>query len=124
MNQTLAIRVSYLALLAWQLTWHGALHPARSLPWLAVAIAVVPLLLGIGAVWRGTPRSLVWPGLFVLALFCHAVMESWADANERVAALIAVGLCLAFYAAIWPLAVQVARERKAARAAAREGAET
>lgn len=120
MNASLWTRLSYLALLLWQGIWHGWLHPANRLPWLALALAVVPMLLGLRAVWRGTPRSLVWPGLFVLALFCHATMEAWADPTERWAALVAVALTAAFYASIWPLAVRVARERKAQRAAARE----
>jgi len=85
---------AWAALVLLQLAWYGWLFPPRLVPaWLVLAIAVVPLLLPLGAL-RDVRRALLWTGILSLFYFCHGVAEAWSAPAERIPALVEVALTL------------------------------
>ena len=97
MKPATAARWLYLALLAWQWIWF-ALLPApwgKALPWLAL-LATLPLLLPLAGVWREQSRSLIWAGYLVLFYLTVGLVELWAAADQRLAAMVQVLLATAF----------------------------
>ncbi|RDS82374.1 DUF2069 domain-containing protein [Dyella psychrodurans] len=86
--------ITWMALIALQCAWYAWLFPPQHLPmWLALAIAVIPLLLPLLAL-RNMHRALLWVGILSLFYFCHGVAESWSSAQERGPALLEVLLTL------------------------------
>ncbi|AIF49136.1 DUF2069 domain-containing protein [Dyella japonica] len=74
---------AWAALTLLQLTWHGWLFPAQSMPsWLVLCLTVVPLLLPLFAI-RDVRRALLWVGILSLFYFCHGVSEAWSAPGER-----------------------------------------
>jgi uncharacterized membrane protein len=91
---------AWLALIALQCAWYAWLFPPQTVPpWLALAVAVVPLLLPFFAM-RNTRRALLWTGILSLFYFCHGVAESWSSAQERGVALTEVLLTLVLIASL------------------------
>lgn len=91
---------AWLALTALQCAWYAWLFPPQHIPmWLALAIAVVPLLLPILAL-RNVHRALLWVGILSLFYFCHGIAESWSSAQERWPALLEVLLTLLLIGAL------------------------
>lgn len=88
---------AYLAMLGWQLVWHGLLPPplgARNL-WLA-GTACVPLLIPLAGMLRTNYRSMIWAGLLLMLYFTIGIMEAWSNPAQRVPALVQVALAV-FY---------------------------
>ena len=77
---------AWIAQILLQCAWYGWLFPPQHVPmWLALALAVIPLLLPLLAI--STPRrALLWAGMLNLFYFCHGVAESWSSPQERVPA--------------------------------------
>ena len=63
-------------------------------------VALAPLLPLTPGVLHLRHRSLVW-GMFLLMLyFIIGIMEGWANAPQRVAALVQVALCCGYFAGL------------------------
>lgn len=90
---SLAVRIAYVANLAWQIAWHALLpRPMGSqLPWLAL-LALAPLLLPLAGVMRLRPRSMTWASYLLLLYFVAGVTEAWSNPPQRLAALVQVVL--------------------------------
>jgi uncharacterized membrane protein len=81
---------AWIALILLQCAWYAWLFPPQRMPvWLALAIAVIPLLLPFLAIGN-VRRALLWAGTLSLFYFCHGIAESWSSAQERVPALLEV----------------------------------
>ena len=100
MSATPATRTDRIGLGAWaalgllQLAWHGWLFQPRTMPvWLALAIAVIPLLLPLSAI-RNIRRALLWTGILSLFYFCHGVAEAWSAPDERALAWLEIVLAV------------------------------
>jgi len=93
--------VAWLALIALQLTWHWALPPPHGAasPYLAAA-AIVPLLLPVRGVLRGSLRSMTWAGYLAMLYLVVGVMEAWANPPQRVPALAQVALVAVFVGSV------------------------
>lgn len=91
---------AWIALILLQCAWYAWLFPPQRMPvWLALAIAVFPLLLPFLAI--GNPRrALLWTGILSLFYFCHGIAESWSSAQERAPALLEVLLALVLIGAL------------------------
>ncbi|WP_233843362.1 DUF2069 domain-containing protein [Dyella sp. 2HG41-7] len=91
---------AWIALILLQCAWYAWLFPPQHLPmWLALVIAVVPLLLPFLAIGN-LRRALLWVGMLSLFYFCHGIAESWSSAQERVPALLEVLLTLLLIGAL------------------------
>jgi uncharacterized membrane protein len=102
--------VSWAALVALQLVWHGWLFPAQTIPVvLVLAITVIPLLLPLLAI-RDVRRALLWVGILSLFYFCHGIAEAWGSPSERWLALTEIFLTLVL---IGTLGASVKRKPKA-----------
>lgn len=85
---------AWIALILLQCAWYVWLFPPQRVPmWLALGLAVVPLLLPWLAI-RNIRRALLWTGILSLFYFCHGVAESWSSTQERLPALLEVALTL------------------------------
>lgn len=91
---------AWIALILLQCAWYAWLFPPQRVPmWLALGLAVVPLLLPLLAI-RSMRRALLWVGMLSLFYFCHGVAESWSSPQERVPALLEVLLTLLLIGAL------------------------
>ena len=88
---------TYLAVLAWQLIWHGLLPQpwGAQLPWLAL-FACLPLLIPLPGLIKMSYRSMIWAGLMLMLYFTIGVMEIWSNPPQRPAAAVQVLLSV-FY---------------------------
>ncbi|HKT29261.1 DUF2069 domain-containing protein [Dyella sp.] len=101
--------VAWGALILLQCAWYAWLFPPQHMPvWLALAIAVVPLLLPFLAIGN-MRRALLWVGILSLFYFCHGITESWSSAQERMPALLEVLLA---FVLIGALGAGVKRKRR------------
>jgi len=91
---------AWIAQILLQCTWYAWLFPPQHMPtWLALGVAVVPLLLPFLAF--GKPRrALLWAGMLNLFYFCHGVAESWSSPQERVPAWLELLLALVLIGAL------------------------
>lgn len=91
---------AWIALIVLQCAWYAWLFPPQHVPmWLALVIAVVPLLLPFLAIGN-VRRALLWVGILSLFYFCHGIAESWSSAQERMPALLEVLLTLLLIGAL------------------------
>jgi uncharacterized membrane protein len=91
---------AWIALILLQCTWYAWLFPPQRVPmWLALGLAVIPLLLPF-LVIANVRRALLWVGMLSLFYFCHGVAESWSSAQERVPAMLEVLLALVLIGAL------------------------
>lgn len=88
---------AYLAVMAWQVVWHGLLPPPRGAHnfWLAI-LAFLPLLIPITGLIRAVYRSMIWAGLLLMLYFTIGVMEMWVNPPQRPAAVVQI-LLTVFY---------------------------
>ncbi|RUL69714.1 DUF2069 domain-containing protein [Dyella choica] len=101
---------AWMALILLQCVWYAWLFPPQRMPmWLALGVAVVPLLLPFLAIGN-VRRALLWVGMLSLFYFCHGIAESWSSAQERAPALLEVLLALLLIGA---LGAGVRRRQKA-----------
>lgn len=92
------VQYSWLALLAWQITWHGLLPlPLGSRSWLLALLAAAPLALLTRGVWQARHRSYFWAMFLVMLYFMAGVTEAWSNADQRAAAMLQVFLALGFF---------------------------
>ena len=89
--------VTYVLLIVLQIAWHAlAPAPAGNGSWLLAGVAVLPLLLPLRGVLKGSLRAMTWAGFLVLAYFIVGVMEAWSNPAQRVAAVTQIILSCAF----------------------------
>lgn len=91
---------AWIAQILLQCAWYAWLFPPQHMPvWIALSVAVIPLLLPFLAI--GKPRrALLWVGMLSLFYFCHGVAESWSSMHERVPAWLEVLFALAVIGAL------------------------
>ena len=95
------VLMSWLALLAWQIAWHGLLPtPFGSRSWVLVLLATAPLLVLTRGVWQGRQRSYFWAMFLVMLYFLVGVMEAWSNADQRIAAIVQLLLTLGFFSGL------------------------
>ena len=110
------IRIGLLALVLLQVLWHGFLPVPRSpLGWVALAVAVVPLLLLLPGAWRARPMPLFWANLLCLLYFSHGVSEAWTEPTMRPWAIAEIALAIVIISAYGAFGLQ---SRRGARARA------
>ena len=91
---------AWIAQILLQCAWYAWLFPPPRVPiWLALVLAVVPLLLPLLAIGN-VRRALLWVGMLNLFYFCHGVAESWSSAQQRLPALLEVLLALVLIGAL------------------------
>jgi uncharacterized membrane protein len=111
-----ALRVglgAWAALVALQFAWYLAwAPPAEGDGWIALMLAVPPLLLPLLALRRSAERALLWVGILALGFFSHGVVAAWTTPGARMPALLECALCVVVIGAIgW----HTLRSRRAAR---------
>lgn len=87
----------YFALIILLFLWHGFIFPAEKQPWLKLFFIMTPLLLPIRGLLKEKPYTYAWTSFIILIYFMHGVVESWANDNERIIALIEVYLSVQVY---------------------------
>ena len=88
---------TYLAVLAWQVIWHGLLPPplgARN-AWL-VTIACLPLFMPLAGLVRMKYRSMIWAGVLLMLYLAIGIMEAWSNPPQRMPALAQVVLVIGY----------------------------
>jgi len=92
---------SYLGVLMLQPIWLvllpaplGAANPALA------AIAVLPLLLPLRGVLRGSLRSLTWAGYLLMVYLVVGVTEAWSNPPQRIPALLQILLVALFVVSV------------------------
>ncbi len=87
----------YFALLLLLIIWHGFIFPADKQPWLILGFIIMPLLFPIHGLLKGKPYTYAWTSFVILLYFMHGTVEAWANANERVYAIIEIYLSVQIY---------------------------
>jgi uncharacterized membrane protein len=91
---------AWIAQILLQCAWYAWLFQPQRVPtWLALGLAVIPLLLPLLAIGN-VRRALLWVGMLNLFYFCHGVAESWSSAQERVPAMLEVLFALLLIGAL------------------------
>lgn len=91
---------AWIAQILLQCAWYAWLFPPQRMPmWLALGIALIPLLLPLLAIGN-VRRALLWIGMLSLFYFCHGVAESWSSPQERVPAMLEVLFALVVIGAL------------------------
>ncbi|GLQ92218.1 DUF2069 domain-containing protein [Dyella acidisoli] len=91
---------AWIAQILLQCAWYAWLFPPQRVPmWLALGVAVIPLLLPLLAIGN-VRRALLWVGMLSLFYFCHGVAESWSSTQERVPAMLEILFALALIGAL------------------------
>lgn len=95
------LRLSWLGLMTWQLAWHALLPvPAGSGNWIIAIIALVPLLPFTKGVMNINHSSMMWGAFLIMVYFCIGVMETWSNADQRMAAIIQIVLSCAYVSGV------------------------
>jgi len=87
----------YFALLLLLIIWHGFIFPASNKPWLILAFIIAPLLFPIRGLLKENPYTYAWTSFVILLYFMHGTVEVWANANERIFAIIEIILSVQIY---------------------------
>lgn len=96
-----ACRWALVGLIVLQPVWFGWLAPPELVPpWMAITVMGLPLLLALPFVWRLRRDALVVAGCVLLAHFCLAVSEAWANPAARIPAVIQVLLIGVYFTAM------------------------
>jgi len=88
---------AYFALLLLLIVWHGFAYPATKQPWLITAFIIAPLLFPLRGLLKENPYTYAWTSFVILLYFMHGTVEAWANANERIYAIIEVYLSVQLY---------------------------
>ena len=88
---------AFVAVLAWQLIWHGLLPPPMGSRNIGLAVfACLPLLIPLPGLLRSKYRSMIWAGLFMMLYMTIGIMEIWSNPPQRIPASVQVALAV-FY---------------------------
>jgi len=93
------LRWSWVGLLLWQILWHALLPllAAAKSHWILAIIALLPLLPFTPGVMKTRHRSLVLAMFVVMIYFVIGVMECWANAEQRIEAIVQILLCCSYF---------------------------
>ena len=80
-----------------QLLWYGWWVPARIDFYIAILIALTPLLPGLLAHWLKSRYAIIWAGFGVLLHFTFSAMEVLMSGANRSPALVSSFLCCGFF---------------------------
>lgn len=95
--------------------WYGWWFPPRALPvGLVLGVALLPVLLALGACAADARFGLLIGGIFGLFYFSHGVMEAWASPAERLPALALAVLAAAQIVLLGAAALADKRARRVA----------
>ncbi|MFV0575558.1 MAG: DUF2069 domain-containing protein [Vibrio sp.] len=76
--------ISYFALIAWILAWHGFISPHPDLNPTAVTIGwLIPILLPFVGIVKGKPYTHAWANFILMFYFLHALTILYVDNGER-----------------------------------------
>lgn len=88
----------FFGLFALLMLWNTVLAPSGRLPVaLVLLIAVTPLLLPMRGLLDRNPRSCAWAAYVSLIYFLHGTAEAYANADERLYAVLEVMLSLMLF---------------------------
>lgn len=87
----------YFALLLLLIIWHGFLFPAEKQPWILLGFIIAPLLLPLRGLLKENPYTYAWTSFVILLYFIHGTVETWANAEQRILAIIEVYLSVQVY---------------------------
>ncbi len=87
----------YFALLLLLVLWHGFIYPADKQPWLILAFIIAPLLFPLKGLLNEKPYTYAWTSFVILLYFMHGVVETWANEEQRLYAIIEVYLSVQIY---------------------------
>lgn len=88
---------AYFSLLLLLIVWHGFAFPNDKQPWLILAFIIAPLLFPLRGLLKENPYTYAWTSFVILLYFMHGTVEIWANANERIYAIIEVYLSIQVY---------------------------
>lgn len=88
---------AYFALLLLLIVWHGFIFPAAKQPWLITAFIITPLLFPLRGLLKENPYTYAWTSFVILLYFMHGTVEAWANANERIYAVIEIYLSVQLF---------------------------
>jgi uncharacterized membrane protein len=93
------LRLSWSGLLLWQIIWHAMLPvlPAGNRNWTLAIIALIPLLPLTPGVIKARHRSLVLGMFLVMVYFIIGVMETWSNADQRIAAIVQIVMTCMYF---------------------------
>jgi len=96
------LRCGWIALLLWQITWHGlAPEPIGNRSWILVLLTALPLVLFTMGIWNGDRRGQFWGMLLVMLYFIAGVTEAWSNADQRFAASVQILISLVFFCGLY-----------------------
>ncbi len=87
----------YFALLLLLIVWHGFMFPAENKPWILLGFIIAPLLFPLRGLLKENPYTYAWTSFVILLYFMHGTVEAWANANERIYAIIEIILSVQIY---------------------------
>lgn len=87
------------ALAVWLVAWFAWLSPAHNGRWIALVIAVAPLICVAWPLIRDRGAAYAWCGFIALGYMAHAVTEIFADAGDRYLAVVELALVAILFAA-------------------------
>ncbi len=87
----------YFALMLLLFIWHGFLYPASKQPWLMTGLIMLPLFFPLRGLLKEKPYTYAWTSFIILIYFIHGVVESWANEEQRLLALLETFLSVQVY---------------------------
>jgi len=92
---------SYVGLVCLLITWYGFISPPqRTLSTIFTVMFIGILLLPAKDLYQKNSRVYMWSSYLILIYFSHAIIESWANDEERIYAIAELILsCIYFLAA-------------------------
>jgi uncharacterized membrane protein len=101
LNQSgrILLQLSWSGLMLWQLIWHAMLPltGTGNSNWTLAIIAILPFLPLTPGVLKTRHRSLVLGMFLVMIYFILGVMETWANAEQRMAASVQVAITCFYF---------------------------
>ena len=87
----------YFSLLLLLIVWHGFIYPANNNSWLLLGFIIAPLLLPLKGLLKENPYTFAWTSFVILLYFMHGTVEVWANAEQRIYAILEVFLSTQVY---------------------------
>lgn len=88
---------AYFALLLLLVVWHGFAFPANNNPWVILGFIIAPLLFPLRGLLKENPYTYAWTSFVILLYFMHGIVEAWANAEQRIYAIIEIYLSVQVY---------------------------
>lgn len=88
---------AYFALLLLLIIWHGFAFPSATQPWLVLGFIIAPLLFPLRGLLKENPYTYAWTSFVILLYFMHGTVEIWANAEQRIYAIIETYLSIQLY---------------------------